>query len=138
MFRTFLVGFLFVLLPNFGYAGGSLKSKAVMAVVSKVQKMTVKNTSNKVTKSQRLRSLMHDTKIGRAERGWIKQEVNAIKRSLHTKKPRIHIRNPLGFDLAHRIGKESAKGYSYKYADLKPRALHIARHKVDNYGRKNK
>ena len=116
-------------------AKGRVALRAANAVLSKSLKH---NTNDKVGRQQRLRELANDTKIGKAERGWIKQEVNAVKRSVGTLKQRFHIRNPPQTDLAHSPGREAAKGYSYKYADLRPRALHRFRHTLDKYGRKNK
>ena len=118
-------------------AKGRGASRAANFAVSKSQKYS---TSNKIGRQQRLRELANNplTKIGKADRGWIKQEMNAVKRSVGTLKQRFHIRNPPQTDLAHSPGREAAKGYSYKYADLRPRALHRFRHTLDKYGRKNK
>jgi hypothetical protein len=77
--------------------------------------------------------LANDPKLGRADRGWIKQEQNAIERG-----NRKTIRNPPGKDLAHERGREAAKGYGYKYSNLQDRKLHRLQHKYDNFGRKNK
>ena len=126
LYFVILFGVISLFFCNGVYANGGIKS-GILAVAA-----------SKVSKSNRLHELMHDTKLGRAARGWIKQEVNAVKRSKYTKKRRKHIRNPIEFDLAHGIGKEAAKGYDYRHADLKPRALHQARHKIDHNGKKNK
>lgn len=95
-------------------------------------------SSDYMSREQRLRQLANDPKLGRSDRGWIKQELNALKRSRLTQKLRKHIRNPPQMDLAHPPGREAAKGWSYKYAELRPKALHQLRHKLDKYGRKNK
>ena len=73
-----------------------------------------------------------DPKLGSADRGWIKQEQNAIERG-----NRKNIRNPLGKDLAHERGREAAKGYGYEHSNLQDRDLHRLQHKYDNFGRKN-
>lgn len=66
-------------------------------------------------------------------RGWIKQEMNQIERG-----KRRYIRNPLGMDLAHPRGQESAKGYDYSNTYLQERGLHQLQHKYDKNGTLNK
>jgi RHS repeat-associated protein len=83
-------------------------------------------------KQARLRELANDPKLGKADRGWIKQEQNSIDRG-----NRKTIRNPPGKDLAHERGREAAKGYGYKYSNLQDIKLHRTQHKYDNFGRKN-
>ena len=77
--------------------------------------------------------LATDPKLGKSDKGWIKQEMNQIDRGKRTS-----IRNPPGKDLAHERGREAAKGYSYKYSKLQNRADHRTQHKYDNNGRANK
>ena len=84
-------------------------------------------------KQTRLRGLVNDDKLGSADRGWIKQEINSIDRG-----QRSSIRNPPGSDLAHERGREAAKGYSYEHSNLQDRDLHRLQHKYDDFGRKNK
>ena len=84
-------------------------------------------------KQARLKELAINDKLGSADRGWIKQEINSIKRG-----KRKNIRNPPGKDLAHERGREAAKGYSYKHSHLQNRIDHRLQHKHDNWGRKNK
>ena len=98
----------------------------------KVQKETTKN-AGRYDKQAQLRELANDPKLGRADRGWIKQEKNSIARG-----KRKSIRNPPGKDLAHERGREASKGYGYKYSNLQDRNLHRLQHKYDNFGRKNK
>jgi RHS repeat-associated protein len=83
-------------------------------------------------KQARLRALANDDKLGSADRGWIRQEMNAIDRGT-----RSSIRNPPGKDLAHERGREAAKGYGYDYSNLQDRDLHRLQHKYDDYGRTN-
>jgi RHS repeat-associated protein len=83
-------------------------------------------------KQARLRELANDDKLGSADRGWIKQEMNSIERG-----QRKNIRNPPGKDLAHERGREAAKGYGYEHSNLQDRDLHRLQHKYDNFGRKN-
>ncbi len=84
-------------------------------------------------KQARLRQLGNDPKVSSADRGWIKQEINKGKRG-----GRKNLRNPPGKELAHKRGKEAAKGYSYEHSDLQNPDLHKLQHKYDKYGRKNK
>ena len=92
-----------------------------------------KTGDGRAGKQARLRELANDPKLDRADRGWIKQDINSINQGKRT-----NIRNPPGKDLAHERGREAAKGYSYKYAHLQDRKTHRTQHKYDNYGRKNK
>jgi hypothetical protein len=84
-------------------------------------------------KQARLRELGNDPNVSSANRGWIKQEQNAIERG-----QRDMIRNPPGKDLAHERGREAAKGYSYEHSNLQDRDLHRTEHKFDDFGRANK
>lgn len=110
----------------------NLKSEAsngTPAVGKKLEKSNVGRSG----KQSRLKELGNDPKVSSADRGWIKQEVNQIERG-----KRKSIRNPGNKDLAHKRGKEAAKGFSYKEADLQTKELHRLQHKYDNFGRKNK
>ncbi|MFO1217588.1 MAG: RHS repeat-associated core domain-containing protein [Burkholderiaceae bacterium] len=80
----------------------------------------------------RLRELANDSKLGSADRGWLRQEMNAIERG-----QRSSIRNPPGKDLAHERGREAAKGYDYGHSNLQDRDLHRLQHKYDDFGRAN-
>jgi len=93
----------------------------------------VTKSAGRSGKQARLRELANDPKLGKADRGWIKQEQNSIARG-----NRKTIRNPPGKDLAHERGREAAKGYGYKYSNLQDRKLHRTQHKYDNFGRNNK
>ena len=84
-------------------------------------------------KQERLMELATDPKLGKSDKGWIKQEMNQIDRGKRTS-----IRNPPGKDLAHERGREAAKGCSYKHSNLQNRADHRTQHKYDNNGRANK
>ncbi|HFA50553.1 MAG TPA: hypothetical protein ENJ95_16220 [Bacteroidetes bacterium] len=83
-------------------------------------------------KQSKLKELAGDDKLGSADRGWIKQEINQQKR-----KKRKNIRNPPGKEMAHERGREAAKGFSYKFSKLQDKMLHRLQHKFDNFGRKN-
>ncbi|GEN71598.1 cell wall-associated protein [Chryseobacterium lathyri] len=84
-------------------------------------------------KQARLRELANEPKLGKADKGWLKSDINKV-----AKGKRTTVRNPPGKDLAHERGREAAKGYSYKYSHLQDRSLHRRQHKYDNGGRKNK
>jgi hypothetical protein len=96
-------------------------------------------------RQKRLQELMNDDKLGSAERGWLKQEANAIKRDRTNKSPlavgqkkRAVLRNPPGKELAHRRGFEAAKGYDHSHSNLQNKDLHSAQHKFDDKGKLNK
>ena len=82
-------------------------------------------------KQARLRELANDPKSGKADRGWIKQEQNAIVRG-----NRKTIRNSSGKDLAHERGRQATKGYGYEHSNLQDRTLHRSQHKYDNFEKK--
>jgi hypothetical protein len=84
-------------------------------------------------RQKRLRELGQDDKVSSSDRGWIKQEVNSIRRG-----DRKNIRNPPGKELAHERGREASKGYGYEHSNLQDKKLHKLQHKYDNFGRKNK
>ncbi|EJR46143.1 hypothetical protein IIM_04850 [Bacillus cereus VD107] len=69
----------------------------------KAAKTVVKN-AGRAGGSTKLRQLVTDQKVSRSLRGWIKQEINEMKR-----KKKKYLRNPPGYQLAHRRGKASRK-----------------------------
>ena len=81
----------------------------------------------------RLKELGNDPKLGKADRGWIKQEQNQINRG-----KRSTIRNPKGKVLAHPRGKEATKGHFYRESQLQLESNHKLQHKYDNNGKRNK
>jgi RHS repeat-associated protein len=83
---------------------------------------------------QRLRQIAEDPNTSSTDRGWIKQEQNAIARG-----KRQTIRNPPGKQLAHTRGREAAKGYDHveSPSNLQDTDLHKTQHKYDNNGRSN-
>ncbi|WP_353151451.1 DUF6443 domain-containing protein [Chryseobacterium sp.] len=105
------------------------KAPAIKAVeeVKNLQK------AGRTGKQARLRELAEEPKLGKADKGWLKSDINKVAQGKRTT-----IRNPPGKDLAHERGREAAKGYSYKYSHLQDRTLHRKQHKYDNGGRKNK
>ena len=74
----------------------------------------IKNSKNKQNKNRRLIELCKDQTISTADRGWITQELNMIKRKWknNSGKQKRNIRNPPGKDLAHEYGRENANGES--------------------------
>jgi RHS repeat-associated protein len=79
-------------------------------------------------KQLRLRALARDGKLCSRDRGWIKQEINAMQRGNRTS-----IRVPPGRVLAHRRGQEARKGYDYCHADMQDVGLHKLQHMVEGY-----
>lgn len=94
---------------------------------STAEKAILKN-AGRSGKQAKLRSLLNDPNISKADKGWIKQEINSIKRGQRTS-----IRNPKGKELAHRRGMEAKKGYSYENSDLQGKDLHDLQHKYEGY-----
>lgn len=84
-------------------------------------------------KQKQLKHLMEDNKLGNRDRGWLKQEYNAVQN-----KKRKAMRVPLGKHLAHKRGQEAAKGFDYGHAHLQDVDLHKLQHKYDANGIKNK
>lgn len=84
-------------------------------------------------KQAKLKSLLDDPNIPRHIKGWIRQELDSIARG-----KRKNIRNPKGYELAHKRGMEAAKGFGYEHSNLQLKSLHRLQHKYDNYGRLNK
>ena len=97
------------------------------------KKTTNKKTGGRDGKQDRLKELADNDKLGKADRGWLKSEINQVKSG-----NRKTVRNPPGKDLAHERGREAAKGYSYKYSNLQDRKLHKMQHKYDKNGTLNK
>ncbi len=114
---------------NIGYSLGTIISEGM-----------IQGAIGRSGRQLRLRRLMNNTKVSSADRGWITQESNAIKRKSINQSGNVktHIRNPPGKDLAHDRGREAAKGFGYEYSNLQNRDLHKLQHRYDNYGRKNK
>jgi RHS repeat-associated protein len=92
-----------------------------------------KNFLGKQNRQQRLKDLLNDPKVSSADKGWIKQEMNEVKRG-----KKGHLRNPPFKDLAHERGRENKKGFGFEHANLQNRKDHKTQHKLDDKGRKNK
>ncbi|MCJ7933150.1 MAG: polymorphic toxin type 8 domain-containing protein [Chryseobacterium sp.] len=108
------------------------ETKAEAKATAKAEaKSTIK--AGRSGKQARLRQLANEPKLGKADKGWLKSEINKVANG---KRPSI--RNPPGKDLAHERGREAAKGYSYEHSHLQNRKDHRNQHKYDNGGRKNK
>ncbi|SDG78177.1 RHS repeat-associated core domain-containing protein [Dyella sp. 333MFSha] len=84
-------------------------------------------------KQARLREMMNDDKLGSADRGWLRQDANAVARG-----ERKTLRVPPGKNMAHERGREAQKGYGYDHSNLQDADLHRLQHKYDNGGRKNR
>ena len=75
-------------------------------------------------RQSRLKEIGDDPNQPSHVRGWIQQEKNAN---------RPGIRNPPGYQLAHKRGFEARKGYGYEYSDLQGTDIHKVQHKVEGY-----
>ncbi|WP_316834923.1 DUF6443 domain-containing protein [Pedobacter nutrimenti] len=122
----------------YDHLNGSSLSSAEANVSSKTEKEATTSepkteNSGRAGKQQRLKDIANDDKESSANRGWVTQEKNQIDRGKRT-----GIRNPPGKELAHKRGKEAAKGYSYEHSNLQDKDLHRLQHKHDQNGRKNK
>jgi len=90
-------------------------------------------------KAARLRELATDAKLGKADKGWIRQEMNSVKRKSLRKgkdgklRPQKNLRNPPGKDLAHPYKQRAKNGHSYKNAKLKNKLDHKQEHKIHGY-----
>lgn len=119
-----------------GTAAGRIAiTKIVTANVKQATTTGTMVVNGRTGAQPRLRQLAGDPKLGSAEKGWIKQEMNAIDRGTTDK-----IRNPPGTELAHTRGREAAKGYNHldSPSQLQGKDLHRLQHKHDNFGRRNK
>lgn len=96
--------------------------------------------ANRKNKQKKLRSLIYDPLLSSYDRGWIKQEINAIERKSINKNGKIkkRIRLVPGKELCHFRGYEAAKGYCYMYSQLNLSANHRLQHKYDKNGKLNK
>lgn len=124
--------------PNGGaYAAGALAgavvgpNKAKIASAAAKAKAAVK--AGRTGKLAKMKSLMTDDKLGKADKGWLKQEYNRM-----IAKGKSYMRNPPGKELAHERGREAAKGFDYKHSNLQDKMLHKIQHMFDDFGRKNK
>jgi len=117
---------------------GRLAKKVVQEVVEEgaeqVAKREAKNAlqeqgkklAGRSKRQERLSELKEDPKQPKHVRGWIKQEENEMKRG-----KKKHRRNPPGYELAHRRGKEARKGYDYEHSDLQCKDRHQLQHQVE-------
>src|SRR5690606_32784426 len=99
-----------------------LKGQKLQKVAGKTTKATKQNTMptgekapkvGRKGKQEKLRKLMKDPKVSSADRSWLKQEHNQVKR-----KKRANMRVPKGKELAHKRGFEASKGFDYSHSVL--------------------
>lgn len=64
-------------------------------------------------------------------RGEIKRDINLIKKG-----KRKTIRVPKDYELAHKRGFETRKGFGYSHSDLQIIKNHRTQHKYNKYGRR--
>ena len=121
-----------------GIPGGAATAIKALKGANTIENVAIANYAKKSTpkgrtgRQTRLRELGDEPKLGKADRGWIKQERNNLKRK------KLTIIHPPGKVLAHPRGKEAAKGYSYKESQLQLKSNHKLQHKYDNNGKRNK
>ena len=121
-----------------GIPGGAATAIKALKGANSIENVAIANYAKKSTpkgrtgRQTRLRELGDEPKLGKADRGWIKQERNNLKRK------KLTIIPPPGKVLAHPRGKEAAKGYSYKESQLQLESNHKLQHKYDNNGKRNK
>ena len=128
-------------LAKAGRVGKKVVQELVEAGAEQAAKREAKNALQEQGKKrigrsgrqERLKELKDDPKQPKHVRGWIKQEEHEMKRG-----KRKNRRNPPGYELAHRRGKEAHKGYSYEHSDLQCKDLHELQHKVEREHRKRK
>lgn len=122
------------MVPVAGIGAGVTKiGRRIDKAVDSIDSASDVAKSGRTGAQSRLKEIADDPKASSADRGWIKQEMNAIQRG-----KRDTIRRPPGKVLAHERGREAAKGFSYKHSKLQEKRLHDTQHKYDNFGRKNK
>jgi hypothetical protein len=108
------------------------------SVPNRVAPSSTTNKSNLSTigrsgRQQHLRNQVNNPNVSKADKGWIKSELNQIDRG-----NRKTIRVPPGKELAHQRGREAAKGYSYEHSQLNLAKDHRRQHYYDKQGRLNK
>jgi RHS repeat-associated protein len=101
------------------------------AAVTRVAGGKLLSKLGRLGRQARLRELATDKLVSKADKGWLKQELNAIKAG-----KRKSIRNPPGKELAHKRGKEARKGFGYKHSDLQDKDLHKRQHQVERKHKK--
>lgn len=92
--------------------------------------------SGRSGKQARLIELANDTKVGSADRGWIRNEMRHIETG-NRKSIRLpgNSRNSTGRgkELAHPRGQRAKDGYGYENAKLQDADLHKLEHKIAGY-----
>ena len=114
------------------------EARAIGMILDNARK-NVSRVIGRSGKQKRLKALMLDDKLGSADRGWIRQEVHAIKtKSKRMSKDRElkeqkNIRVPPGKHLAHKRNKAAKDGFGYEHSDLQEINLHLLQHKHEGY-----
>ena len=119
--------------------GQRLSHKFVYTLTS--EKVIIgKKIMGRTGKQKRLRELANDPKLGKADRGWLKQEINSIaskskrmSKKSGTLKPQTNIRLPPTKQLAHYRGKRAKDGNNYEHSHLQSIDLHKLEHKYGGY-----
>lgn len=137
IFFLVLAAFCLTSMPGLAQLRTARKISRLKTFKSAGAKLTQKKVKRKVIgrhgKQPRLRTLASDPKLSNNERGWLKQEMNAMKR-----RKRRSIRLPPDRELIHPRGMEAAKGNGHVHSTLQAKELHALQHKHDNFGKKRK
>ena len=104
------------------------RAQAAAKVAQGISFATGSGNGGRSGKQPRLRQILNDPKALSADRGWIQQEVNAIRRG-----NRSSIRVPISKVLAHRRGMRARDGHSYLQSDLQDIDLHKLEHQHGGY-----
>lgn len=117
---------------------GDIFRSNARGVIKPSQSKPLSTPSSKVMKNMgrsgrqaRLRSFADEPKLGRATRGWFKQEKNQVARGKRT-----GLRMPPETELAHRRGQEARHGNSHSQSVVQAKELHRLQHRHDNNGKK--
>ncbi len=111
-----------------------LKKLELDPVTKTVVPAQSKTNKGRGGRQKKLRELMTDKKLGKADKGWLKQEYNRVKKGKAS-----GMRVPPGKELAHKPGYEAAKGYDYSYSNLQDKSLHDLQHGTERkYNNKKK
>jgi RHS repeat-associated protein len=110
----------------------NVSSSSNSSTSSSSSSSTSGNNGGRNGKQAKLREIKNDPKTSSADRGWLKQDQNAIDRG-----NRSTLRVPPGKNLAHERGKEARKGFSYKNSKLQDIDLHKTQHRIEREIRNN-
>jgi Bacterial toxin 8 len=79
-------------------------------------------------KQKKFKDSLDDETVPSHIKGWITQEMNSIKCGRQK-----NIRNPPGYEMAHKRGKRAKDGFGYEHSDFQNPDLHRLEHKYEGY-----